>query len=210
MDSKRNQLEPPCTDPYARWCGRGRRVTAAPMPISSVNRKSGSVVGLYSVVIGASTTLQHMKGVYETGRLKSLPITSFASYTHANLSSCFADSTAYRVHCTGHFDYFIRCRRTKQLFLLASHVLRQLHRSLRSLDCFRCSLHDSDKYFTAPFNTSQTRTDALPPTLDTLIWFREGDKFPWALFHDDRQLMLSSPFATRLFLYSNSELDESD
>jgi hypothetical protein len=30
---RRNQLEPPCTDPYARWCGRGRRVTAAPMPI---------------------------------------------------------------------------------------------------------------------------------------------------------------------------------
>jgi hypothetical protein len=26
-------LEPPCTDPYARWYGRGRRVTAAPMPI---------------------------------------------------------------------------------------------------------------------------------------------------------------------------------
>ena len=30
----RNHLEPPCTDPYARWCGRGRRVTAAPMPIT--------------------------------------------------------------------------------------------------------------------------------------------------------------------------------
>ena len=28
-----NDLEPPCTDPYARWCGRGRRATAAPMPI---------------------------------------------------------------------------------------------------------------------------------------------------------------------------------
>src|SRR5215471_5327497 len=25
--------EPPCTDPYARWCGRGRRVTAAPIPM---------------------------------------------------------------------------------------------------------------------------------------------------------------------------------
>jgi hypothetical protein len=32
-DCYRNHLEPPCTDPYARWCGRGRRVTAAPMPI---------------------------------------------------------------------------------------------------------------------------------------------------------------------------------
>jgi len=30
---QRNRLEPPCTDPYARWCGRGRRVTAAPMPM---------------------------------------------------------------------------------------------------------------------------------------------------------------------------------
>jgi hypothetical protein len=34
----RNQLEPPCTDPYARWCGRGRRVTVAPMPIWSATR----------------------------------------------------------------------------------------------------------------------------------------------------------------------------
>ena len=31
--------EPPCTDPYARWCGRGRWVTAAPIPIKSVIRK---------------------------------------------------------------------------------------------------------------------------------------------------------------------------
>ena len=59
-------------------------MTAAPMPIKPVNRKSGSVVGLYSVVIGAATTLQHMMGVYETGRLKSLSITSYSSYTYAN------------------------------------------------------------------------------------------------------------------------------
>src|ERR1035437_164186 len=31
-------LEPPYTDPYVRWCGRGRRVTAAPMPIVDPNR----------------------------------------------------------------------------------------------------------------------------------------------------------------------------
>src|SRR6266851_8556598 len=31
-------LEPPCTDPYARWCGRGRQATAAPMPILRANR----------------------------------------------------------------------------------------------------------------------------------------------------------------------------
>ncbi len=31
-----NDLEPPCTDPYARWCGRGRRATAAPMPIRMI------------------------------------------------------------------------------------------------------------------------------------------------------------------------------
>jgi len=32
---RRNHLEPPYTDPYVRWCGRGRRATAAPMPIKS-------------------------------------------------------------------------------------------------------------------------------------------------------------------------------
>jgi hypothetical protein len=31
-------LEPPCTGPYARWCGRGQRATAAPMPIKPVLR----------------------------------------------------------------------------------------------------------------------------------------------------------------------------
>jgi hypothetical protein len=36
FDSRRNRLEPPCTDPYARWCGRGRWVTAAPVPINDV------------------------------------------------------------------------------------------------------------------------------------------------------------------------------
>src|ERR1017187_931848 len=32
-ECQRNGLQPPRTDPHARWCGRGRRVTAAPMPI---------------------------------------------------------------------------------------------------------------------------------------------------------------------------------
>src|SRR5215831_10130687 len=36
MRRQRNQLEPPCTDPYARWCGRGRWATAAPMPINTM------------------------------------------------------------------------------------------------------------------------------------------------------------------------------
>jgi hypothetical protein len=27
----------PYTDPYVRWCGRGRRVTAAPMPITGLD-----------------------------------------------------------------------------------------------------------------------------------------------------------------------------
>jgi len=26
--------EPPCTDPYARWCGRGGAVTRPPIPIA--------------------------------------------------------------------------------------------------------------------------------------------------------------------------------
>src|SRR5262249_37573880 len=34
-ECRRNHLEPPYTDPYVRRCGRGRRVTAAPMPIWS-------------------------------------------------------------------------------------------------------------------------------------------------------------------------------
>jgi hypothetical protein len=34
-ECSRNRLEPSCTDPYARWCGRGERVTAAPIPIKS-------------------------------------------------------------------------------------------------------------------------------------------------------------------------------
>ena len=38
-----NDLEPPCTDPYARWCGRGRRVTAAPMPIRLLSLHASGV-----------------------------------------------------------------------------------------------------------------------------------------------------------------------
>src|ERR1039458_8341034 len=37
---QRNRPDPPCTDPYARWCGRGRRVTAAPMPITGDRKVS--------------------------------------------------------------------------------------------------------------------------------------------------------------------------
>src|SRR5438093_6722027 len=38
----RTRLEPPCTDPYARWCGRGRRATAAPMPIQDMSGANAS------------------------------------------------------------------------------------------------------------------------------------------------------------------------
>ena len=37
---RRNHLEPPYTDPYVRWCGRRRRVTAAPMPVISYYRSA--------------------------------------------------------------------------------------------------------------------------------------------------------------------------
>src|ERR1022692_1452798 len=48
-ECSRNRLEPPCTDPYARWCGRGRRVTAAPMPINVLYvRLSGRDAGCTS------------------------------------------------------------------------------------------------------------------------------------------------------------------
>ena len=29
-----NSVEPPCTDPYARWCGRGGAVRLPPIPIA--------------------------------------------------------------------------------------------------------------------------------------------------------------------------------
>jgi hypothetical protein len=32
-------LEPPCTDPYARWCGRGGAARLAPIPIVGTNAK---------------------------------------------------------------------------------------------------------------------------------------------------------------------------
>jgi hypothetical protein len=31
--------EPPCTDPYARWCGRGGAVRLPPIPIARTNRQ---------------------------------------------------------------------------------------------------------------------------------------------------------------------------
>jgi len=40
---QRSRLEPPRTDPYARWCGRGRRVTAAPMPIKYYPLNGGMI-----------------------------------------------------------------------------------------------------------------------------------------------------------------------
>ena len=33
------RLEPPCTDPYARWCGRGGAERLPPIPIFDPNRK---------------------------------------------------------------------------------------------------------------------------------------------------------------------------
>ena len=32
--------EPPCTDPYARWCGRGRAARPAPIPIPGSDRRT--------------------------------------------------------------------------------------------------------------------------------------------------------------------------
>ena len=33
-----NPVEPPCTDPYARWCGRGGAARRPPIPIVDPNR----------------------------------------------------------------------------------------------------------------------------------------------------------------------------
>jgi hypothetical protein len=42
-----DSLEPPCTDPYAGWCGRGRRVTP---PLCRSNRDIGHLLR-YDVVL---------------------------------------------------------------------------------------------------------------------------------------------------------------
>src|SRR5947208_13324107 len=34
--------EPPCADPHARWCGRGRAVRLPPIPIEGARTPSGS------------------------------------------------------------------------------------------------------------------------------------------------------------------------
>jgi hypothetical protein len=34
---KRQAAEPPCTDPYARWCGRGEAVRLPPIPIPQIH-----------------------------------------------------------------------------------------------------------------------------------------------------------------------------
>jgi hypothetical protein len=36
-------LEPPCTDPYARWCGRGGAARLPPIPIFGTFRTSRDV-----------------------------------------------------------------------------------------------------------------------------------------------------------------------
>jgi hypothetical protein len=45
-------LEPPCTDPYARWCGRGQRATAAPMPIKSPTHSSTNEIKASCQIVG--------------------------------------------------------------------------------------------------------------------------------------------------------------
>jgi hypothetical protein len=37
---KLNLVEPPCADPYARWCGRGGAVKRPPIPINGLNQLS--------------------------------------------------------------------------------------------------------------------------------------------------------------------------
>ncbi len=62
-----NHLEPPYTDQYVRWCGRGRRVAAAPMPIWRATRKAGV----------AGCRVRHQRGSWRSSgpdlnRLRSL------------------------------------------------------------------------------------------------------------------------------------------
>jgi hypothetical protein len=39
-----NSIEPPCTDPYARWCGRGGAERLLPIPIPDPSRKSSCYI----------------------------------------------------------------------------------------------------------------------------------------------------------------------
>ena len=39
--SRLNSIEPPCTDPYARWCGRGGAERLPPIPIVGAKRPFG-------------------------------------------------------------------------------------------------------------------------------------------------------------------------
>jgi transposase len=58
----------PCTDPYARWCGRGRRVTAAPMPIKA--RGGGHRPGMRSLC-GCSFSFEFAVIVSPPGELEA-------------------------------------------------------------------------------------------------------------------------------------------
>ena len=52
----RNSIEPPCTDPYARWCGRGGAARLPPIPLSV---QKGALVGRRSRGIGDDPQQDH-------------------------------------------------------------------------------------------------------------------------------------------------------
>ncbi len=46
-----NRIEPPCTDPYARWCGRGRAARPSPIPMCAEHvRQLGGESPLHNLV----------------------------------------------------------------------------------------------------------------------------------------------------------------
>src|SRR5262249_30169785 len=46
-----NSIEPPCTDPYARWCGRGGAARLPPIPLCAEHvRQLGGASPLYNLM----------------------------------------------------------------------------------------------------------------------------------------------------------------
>src|SRR4029434_7356063 len=67
----RVQLEPPCTDPYARWCGRGRPATDAPMPIHFKNPLLSPLLSLLRIVDEAQflTAFRRIRSIRDADRI---------------------------------------------------------------------------------------------------------------------------------------------
>jgi nucleotide-binding universal stress UspA family protein len=100
-------LEPPCTDPYARRCGRDQRATAAPMPIKSPYRRlyASEVLDLSLVLPGnAHVSPQRRTAKADVDRFARLsdclfPIWAGLTDEDQSLPSCSQDVCDARHVC---------------------------------------------------------------------------------------------------------------